>query len=235
MNLFNRSISPFFVITAIFGVFLIGCLDAPGYPDTLQPVEAITVMVKQKDNSYSTLLKVNPSDSATIKASVSPEKYQDDLTYEWFFSSDGKDSLLISAQQYKFYPTRLAESIPNKLIVSDRDGNHQSFEFTVIVNTPPKLLPLTIPDNGDTLYGSVESAFLFEWVSMDMDFNNGDTVFHTLEIDGKAYDVGILQQVKQSGFNAGEHKFRIIVRDLYGDMDSLSYKKFYVVDTLEAK
>ena len=62
-----------------------------------------------------------------------------------------------------------------------------------------------------------------------------DTLFHILEIDGKQYDVGTLLEVKQSGFKAGKHKFRIIVRDLYGDTDTLSYKDFYVVDTLEAK
>jgi hypothetical protein len=70
---------------------------------------------------------------------------------------------------------------------------------------------------------------------MDMHINNGDSLFHILEIDGKPYDVGTLQQVKQSGFKAGEHKFRIIVNDLYGDSDTLAYKKFFVVDTLEAK
>ena len=76
---------------------------------------------------------------------------------------------------------------------------------------------------------------MFEWYSLDKDLSNGDTLFHILEIDGKQYDVGTLLQVKQSGFKAGEHSFRIIVHDLYGDADTLAPKKFYVVDTLEAK
>jgi hypothetical protein len=68
-----------------------------------------------------------------------------------------------------------------------------------------------------------------------MDLSNGDSLFHILEIDGIRYDVGTLLQVKQSGFKAGKHKFRIVVQDLYGDTDSLAYRHFYVVDTLEAK
>ena len=68
-----------------------------------------------------------------------------------------------------------------------------------------------------------------------MDLANGDSLFHILEIDSTQYDVGTLMQVKPSGFKAGKHSFRIIVRDLYGDSDTIAYKSFYVVDTLEAK
>ena len=99
----------------------------------------------------------------------------------------------------------------------------------------PTPVPTKNPASGDTLYGSPESAFLFEWYSIDVDIDNGDSLFHILEIDDKAYDVGTLLQVKQSGFNAGEHKFRVIVRDLYGDSDTLAYKNFHVIDTLGAK
>jgi hypothetical protein len=60
-------------------------------------------------------------------------------------------------------------------------------------------------------------------------------LFHILEIDGNQYNVGTLLEVKQSGLKAGKHKFRIIVRDLYGDTDTLPYKNFYVVDTLEVQ
>ena len=235
MNLFNRSNLPFFVIATFLGVIFTGCLDAPGYPHALQPVESISIMVQQKTDSYSTQLKVNPSDTATIKASVTPEKFQDDISFEWFYTNDGKDSLLSRESVYSFYPSKNEGAIPNKLIAMDNDGNQQIYDFTIAINTPPELSESTIPADGDTLYGSEFSAFLFEWYSFDRDFSSGDTLFHILEIDDKKYDVGTLLQVKQSGFKAGEHKFRIIVNDIYGDAETSTYRNFYVVDTLEAK
>lgn len=235
MNLFNRSILPFLTAAMFFGLFLVGCLDAPDYPEAFTPINSISILVKQKGDSFSTQLKVHPSDSAIIKAKVIPEKYQNDLTFKWFYSSDRKDSLLGHNAEYSFYAAKTGTTIPNKLIISDKEGNKDSLEFNVIINSPPVLSDSTIPTNGDTLYGSQNSAFLFAWYSIDMDLYNGDTLFHILEIDGKPFDVGTLLQVKQSGLNAGEHKFRIIVQDLYGDTDTLAYKSFYVMDTLEAK
>lgn len=235
MNLFYRSILPLLAFFAFFGILLAGCLDAPSDPQEPQTVESISIMVKQKNNSFSTILKVNPSDSATIEASVTPEKFRDELAFEWFYSNENKDSLLKNGKNYSFYPNRSEGSCPNKLIVTDQEGNQKTFDFEIVINSPPVLSDSTKPANGEKLYGSPESAFLFEWYSLDMDLSNGDTLFHILEIDGKQYDVGTLLQVKQSGFKAGEHSFRIIVRDLYGDADTLAPKKFYVVDTLEAK
>lgn len=235
MNLSYRSILPILVFFTLFGAFLAGCLDAPNAPSEPQIVESISIMVKQNNNSFSTVLKVHPSDSAAITAKATPEKIQDDISFNWFYSSNNKDSLLMSGRTYTFYPNRSGEGLPNKLTVSDKEGNKKTYEFTIVINTPPEIAKTTIPANGDTLYGSVNSAFLFEWYSGDMDLANNDTLFHILEIDGTQYDVGTLSQVKQSGFKAGEHSFRIIVRDLYGDADSLALKKFYVIDTLEAK
>lgn len=235
MNLFYRSILPLFVFFSFFGVFLAGCLDAPEFPDDLQPIDSISIMVQQKDSTFSTILKVYPSDSATIKVAVTPEKIENDLKYEWYYSSNDKDELLTCGKEYSFYPNHFNDSIPNKLIIKDKEGNKQAINFTIVINTPPVLSDSTIPANGDTLYGSKESAFLFAWYSLDNDFVYSDTLFHTLQIDDKFYDVGTLLQVKQSGLKAGEHKFRIIVCDLYGDTDTLAFKKFYVIDTLEAK
>ena len=235
MNLFNRSILPFLMAATFFGLFLIGCLDAPDYPEAFTPVESIRILVKQKGDSFSTQLKVHPSDSATIKVKVFPEKYHNDLTFEWFYSTDKKDSLLERGAEYSFYPTKDKKNIPNKLISTDREGNKDSQVFTVIINSPPVLSDSTIPANGDTLYGSAKSVFLFAWYSLDMDLLNGDTLFHTIDIDGKKFDVGTLLQVKQSGLSTGKHKFRVIVHDLYGDTDTLAYKEFFVIDTLEAK
>ena len=233
MNLFNRSILPFLMTASFLGLFLVGCLDAPDYTDSLKPVESIRVLVQQNGETYSTLLKVHPSDPATLYAEVSPEKYQEDLVFEWYHSCNGKDSLLDRGSSYSFYPSN--DSLPNKLIAFDGEGNCQTQEFTIVVNSIPILSDTTIPANGDTLYGTTASAFLFSWYSIDWDLNNNDTLFHTLDIDGKEFDVGTLLEVKQSGMSAGVHKFRVIVRDLYGDADTIAYKKFYVIDTLEAK
>ena len=235
MNLFSRSILPFLMAVTFFGLFLVGCLDAPDYPEAFTPVESIRILVKQKGDSSSTQLKIHPSDSATINAEVAPEKFQNDLKFEWFYSSNEKDSLLYSGANYTFYPTKDKKNIPNKLTVTDKEGNKDSQEFTVIINSLPVLSDSTIPAHGDTLYGSAKSVFLFAWYSIDTDMLNGDTLFHTLDIDGREFDVGTLLQVKQSGLATGEHKFRIIVHDLYGDADTLAYKSFFVIDTLEAK
>ena len=235
MNLFNRSILPFLMAATFFGMFLVGCLDAPDYPHALQPVESVTVKIKQNGSSFSTQLKVHPSDSATIKAEALPKAYQKDLTFEWFHTNDEKDSLLSRGESYTFYPNVTNGSIPNKLKAIDKEGNQQIQEFSIVINSIPVLSDSTIPANGDTLYGSPHSAFLFAWYSIDIDLVNGDSLFHILEIDDKNYDVGTLLEVKQSGFKPGKHKFRIIVHDLYGDADTLPYKKFYVVDTLEVQ
>jgi hypothetical protein len=222
------------VAFTFFGVFLAGCLDAPDYPKALQPVDYIEIMVKQKDD-FSTTLKVYPSDSACIKAKVYPQKYQNDLAYEWYYSNEGKDSLLTRNPEYSFYPNKSRTSIPNKLIVIDEEGNQNTFDFTIIINSPPVLSDSTIPVNKDTIYATKNSAILFEWYSFDMDLSNGDTLFHILEIDGMQYDVGTITQVKQAGLESGSHSYRIIVYDLYGDADTLSNKTFFLVDTLEAK
>ncbi len=235
MNLFYRSISPLFVVASFLALFFASCLDAPDYPDSPKSVESINIKIQQKNDSFETVLKVHPSDSATIKAYVTPENFTEDLSFEWFYTTVNKDSLLHRGTSYTFYANRSGDGLPNKLFVSDKEGNNQTYDFSIIINTPPVLSDSTTPANGAKLYGSETSAFLFEWYSQDMDLNNGDTLFHILEIDGKQYDVGTLLQVKQSGFKAGEHTFRIIVRDLYGDADTLAPKKFYVIDTLEAK
>ena len=235
MNLFNRSILPFFIVAFFLGAFLAGCLDAPDYPESFTPIDSIRIQVKQKNGSYSSQLKVHPSDSATIKAAVVPEKYQNDLKFEWFCSNAQKDSLLGRGAEFSFFATKGSTKIPNKLTITDSEGNKESQAFTVIINSAPVLSDSTTPSSGDTLFGTPNSAFLFTWYSMDMDLYSGDTLFHTLDIDGKEFDVGILLQVKQSGLKPGEHKFRIIVHDLYGDSDTLAYKNFFVIDTLEAK
>lgn len=235
MNLFNRSIFPFFIVAFFLSAFLAGCLDAPDYPESFTPIESISILVKQKNGSYSSQLKVHPSDSATIKATVVPEKYQNDLKFEWFFSNVKKDSLLGRGAEFSFFATKGSTIIPNKLTITDSEGNKESQIFTVIINSTPVLSDSTIPSKGDTLFGSKNSAFLFAWNSVDMDLYRGDTLFHILDIDGQEFDVGILLQVKQSGLKPGKHKFRIIVHDLYGDSDTLAYKSFFVIDTLEAK
>ena len=90
MNLFNRTILPFLLAITFFGLFLAGCLDAPNDPEDLQPVDAVSIMIKQHDSDYSSTLKVNPSDSATIRVSVVPKKIENDLTYEWYYENEGK-------------------------------------------------------------------------------------------------------------------------------------------------
>ena len=127
----------------------------------------------------------------------------------------------------------IGKYIPNRLVVSDAESNSIEQKFTVIVNAPPQFSPLTEPADGDTLYGNAQTPFTFKWSATDNDAS--DKLQYYLEIDGIPYDVGEINQVMQSGLVAGEHTFKLTVVDSYGDMDTLSTRQFFVLDTLGAK
>lgn len=212
----------------VLGALLAACLDVPHEPSASSKVYDVKVNVSHNGIVDYSCLKINANDTASIVATTVPSKYQDELHYDWY-----REGELINSGRVLPLPKILYYLIPDSLVVSDDEGNSISRKFEVIVNTPPKIDAKTRPADGDTLYGDNSTAFTFSWFTSDPDRNDGLT--HILEIDGTSYQVGELEEVKQSGFEPGLHEFRIIAKDSRGDSDSLPVQTFYVVDTLEAK
>lgn len=213
-----------------------GCLDIPHSPKTSQGVERINVYVSQKGVQDSSVLKIHPGDTATLKVYVYPRQYKKDLTFEWLNKSLFEDSPEIMSlgegTEFKIPPYTSPSLIPSVLRASDKQGNSMNISFNVIMNSPPTMNTNTKPAQGDTLYGNSSTAFLFAWGAMDPDLLYDDNLSFTLIIDKKTYHVGNLTSIQQSGFSEGEHSFKIIVTDMYNDSDTLKSRNFFVIDTL---
>lgn len=205
---------------------LAGCLDIPDSPDPPNTDFHISVYVTQKGQNDSTLLKIHPEKPATLIAQIHPKELEPELKFCWY-----RDSLLGETSSYRISPDPEDSSIPNKLVVKDREGNSVSVKFKITVNSVPEFYPDFSPAQGDTLYGTRSTPFTFSWNAEDREDVN---LSYTLELDTTAYPVGSLKKIQQSGLEPGIHIFRVIAKDSEGDMDSLPFVKFYVVDTLEA-
>lgn len=237
MSLFdknNRSLLNI-CLTLVAGSFFAGCLDIPETVSDSHKIVKIDVLVKQFGETSPEPLKLNSSEKAELIAEVIPSNEEDEVKYYWY----SEDELLDSGKTYAVSTNFMASSfiskkfIPDKLVVEDREGSTLEKEFTVIVNTPPRLSKKTIPADGDTLFGNSQTPFIFSWLSTDND--EDEQLQNVLEIDGTRYQVGELNQVLQSGFSEGSHSFRILVEDNLGDKDSLPMQEFFVIDTLEGK
>lgn len=237
MSLFdknNRSLLNI-CLTLVAGSFFAGCLDIPETVSDSHKIVKIDVLVKQFGETSPEPLKLNSSEKAELIAEVIPSNEEDEVKYYWY----SEDELLDSGKTYAVSTNFMASSfiskkfIPDKLVVEDREGSTLEKEFTVIVNTPPRLSKKTIPADGDTLFGNSQTPFIFSWLSIDND--EDEQLQNVLEIDGTRYQVGELNQVLQSGFSEGSHSFRILVEDNLGDKDSLPMQEFFVIDTLEGK
>lgn len=220
-----------FCIVGLLSFILFGCLDIPTKPNTSAKIERINVYVEQVNSKDSTLLKINPNDSAKLHVDVYPRQYKNDLSFEWYIDENvlGKES------SYKIKKNIKNDSIPNKVSVTDSEGNRREISFSIIQNTPPSIDSDAIPASGDTLYGNSKTAFLFQWNTNDEDYQKGDRISHTLIIDDKAYSVGALESIRQSGFTEGKHHFKVIATDSYGDSDTLKTHTFYVLTDTEEK
>jgi hypothetical protein len=217
---------------ALFAVLSAGCLDIPDSPNQSREIESISVYILQKDIKDSTVLRVHPNDSATLKVNVFPRQYKDELTFEWLY-----DSRVIGHEsEYDIAPSSPANKIPNSLRISDPLGSQQTIPLDIVVNTVPRMDSIVEPLDGDTLYGNKNSSFLFKWQATDIDVINGsDKLAFTLVIDSTRYSLGPINSVRQSGFQPGKHTIYVVVRDSFGDKDSLAPQSFYVQDTLGGK
>ena len=220
-----------FAACAVF----VACLDIPDAPDNSGKIQSVEIQVDQFGKRKSTPLKILSSDSAILVAAVSPDTYKNNVRYYWYNDT----TLIDSGRKITISPDLMLSDfisdnfVPNRLTIIDNEGNQIEKDFHIDVNAAPRLSTKTIPADGDTLYGNTNTAFTFAWLVYDD--SETDTLQSILEIDGISYHVGELNQVQQSGFSMGKHTFRILVQDSYGDMDSLPYRKFYVVDNLEGK
>lgn len=216
-----------------FALFaLLGCLDVPGDPNTERELDHVEIVVLQAGKEDSTLLKIRPSDSSIVRASVYPRQYKNVLTFQWSRQTRDTTYDLGEGQDYTIYANAGKNTIPNTLKVIDEVGNSIQKDFSITVNMEPVMEETTIPAMDDTLYGNTHTAILFKWRSYDNDSFDEDKLQHSLIIDGVSYPVGKLTEIRQSGFDEGEHTFQVIVFDTFGDSDTLAPTTFYVVDTL---
>lgn len=218
-----------FVVVALA---LLGCLDLPDAPNESQYVERVDVFLFQEGNQDSTLLKIRPNDSAVIKASVYPMQFKNSLTFRWLYCIGDSTTVIGDSLTYTIPSSPKIHDIPNALEVADGVGNTIRKDFKVSVNMAPALHSTTIPANGATLYGNKHTSILFKWKSYDTDSFDENKLEHTLVIDGVEYPVGRLEEIMQSGFGEGEHTFQIMVKDSFGDADTLPVYRFYMLDTL---
>ena len=241
MSLFGKSIQRVFCFYgnltgfALLGVCLGACSDIPDLPDSSSKIQDFEVYVHQSGENTFDPLKINSNDSATLVVHVVPDAYQDNVRYYWYNDED----LLDSGRSYPVStvmtasPFTVQNFIPDHVKIIDNEGNWLEKQITVIVNAPPEISDTTIPADGDTLYGNSHTPFLFTWYTWDRD--EDDRIFSTIEIDGKSYTLGELDNIRQSGLGEGKHIFRVIVEDSRGDRDSIPARTFFVLDTLEGK
>lgn len=211
-------------IALTLGGLFVACLDIPATPDTERKIESIKVHVLQNGSVDSTLLKINPNDSATMVAVVRPDSLEEDLQFYWLGDDD---NLMGSGKEYPI-PLEESNNPPKALLVKDKEGNTRTISISTITNTAPTLGKGTVPMDDDTLVATNDAPILFQWTSTD---SRDDELTHILQIDKESYNVGPLTKIYQSGFTPGEHKFRVIVTDSYGDSDTLSsWVQFFVKD-----
>ncbi|MBR2212564.1 MAG: hypothetical protein IJ896_14140 [Fibrobacter sp.] len=216
------------LLSAVTAAFLLcACLDIPDSPEPKNSASYVTVYAIQEDKADSASLKIHPESPATLKAEVYPKDLEPELKFAWY-----RDSLLGNGTNFSIPAYAEEESIPNKLVVKDGEGNTATVNFEITVNSPPTFTEDFSPAQGDTLYGTPRTSFAFSWKAFDSEDRSLDYV---LELDTAHYYVGALEKIQQSGLQSGTHVFRVIVKDSEGDTDTLPLVKFYVVDTLEAK
>jgi len=221
----SRILSSLAMLSA--GIVLSACFEIPSKPKEDQHVNSISVYVQQDGVIDSTLLKIHPQDAADISVAVHPDKYSEELEFSWYREDKGsKGTRLGDGTKYHIKKNASANSLPNKLVATDAEGNSLVSYFDIIINSPPKIDSIIKPQPSDTLYGNEKTSFLFEWLSHDQD---NEEFSHTIQIDGVPYAVGDFFSIRQSGFEKGEHTFQVIVIDNYGDSDSSAVINFFVM------
>lgn len=202
-------------------LFYTACLETLENPEYSKNGLEVSVCIMQNGNSCSYTLQATPADSFELKAVTTPEELEDSLDYYWV----KKKTVLSTKKAF----TTDTSSVPDSLIAKDKNGNSLTVALDFIFDTTPELDSITVPRDSDTLYGNESTAFTFSFHAEDKD--KGDTLFYTFEADSTSFYAGTFTSIIQSGFSPGKHKFRIIVKDILGLSDTLSYRTFFVKDT----
>lgn len=222
-------------VFAVAALALLGCLDVPDEPAEGIYLERLDIFVFQDGTADSTLLKIRPTDSSTVKVSTYPRQLKNSLSCRWLLVKKDSSFTIGEGFEYIIPANTKSNEIPNAIEVTDEVGNTVRKDFAISVNMPPQLEPETTPADGDTLYGNENFSVRFKWRSSDSDSFDENRLEHTLVIDNISYSVGNLTELQQSGFSEGRHSFSIIVKDSFGDADTLPAQTFYMVDTLGGK
>lgn len=204
------------------GGLFVACLDTPSDPDTSGRVESIKVHIVQNDKVDSTTLKINPRESATLVAAVYPSEAIDNLDFFWYYD----ETILGIGKTFSVSPDE-DYVIPNALLVADAENNTKKVEFNVIRKSAPSLGMETIPHEGDVIEADEFAPIQFHWSAKN---SSKEKLTFILEIDKTQYNVGSLTRVSQSGLSVGDHSFRVIVFDTYGDSDTLKWVNFTITD-----
>lgn len=216
-----------FSVCAALGIctVLTACLDIPDAPDGSNKATEIIITVYQDEEDVSTHLKINTGKSATIKGAVKPTVPEEEITFTWYLD---KEWLGEGATFLCQYPG--IDDIPNRLVVSDREGNSLEKSFSITINASPKIYSNILPADSSEFHINFHQSVTFKWYSNDAD---DDVLENQLVIDEQIYNVGPLTQVSQSGFSPGRHTFYIIVKDSKGDTDKSQERTFFVYDPVE--
>lgn len=215
----RNSFALFFAM--LFSGFLSSCLTAPDTPGTSVFPLKTSLFLFQDGQQDSSKLLAFPDSSFVLKVKITPDSVKKHLSLAWVANRDtlGRaDSILIRSH---------TAPIPEFLILADAEKNTIRVPVEILFNSPPRMLPETVPAEGDTLYGNKNTALYFSWNAADADAE--DTLSYFIEIDSTVYAAGHSAAIQQSGFSFGKHEFRIWVTDSSGDSDTLSAQTFYFV------
>ena len=208
------------------GAWFASCAEIPGTPSLQGKATEIAVYVLQRNNEDSTILKINATESATLKAQVRPDNHESELTFFWY----DEDDFLLGDGSTFFIENPIIDDIPSRVVAKDKEGNTLEKALVFNTNTPPRVGSTFYPEDGEIFTISKYQTVTFKWYYTDLD---DDSVECFLYIDDQVYNVGALTQVAQSGFTPGNHKFHIEVVDSYGDKSSTPERSFTVKDSTE--
>lgn len=223
----KKSIYTFLTLCISFWVcgMLVACLDIPSKPSSSGKVTSLKVYNVQNGIKDSTDFHINAKDTAIFIAQVFPDKYEDRLEYTWFHDNDE----LHYGKTFKDF-FELEEDTPNRVVVTDRQGNSIEKTFHFILNTPPSLSSRIYPANNSEFLVDETQVIEFQWFVEDSD---NDMVTSILTIDNQVYDLGNLTSIAQSGFSPGPHTFSIEIFDPYGGNAKSSVYHFNVINPEE--
>lgn len=197
---------------------LSACLETPSDYQGQATLQTVDILLVHENGDTSSTLQVPAGESFTLVAKVYPYQLQEELSFRWFENSEN----IFSGMAFHY---ENSTAIPDSLSICDKAGNNVGTKFVVLQNTPPKVIEISEPVEGDTLAGFNNAAYHFAWQGQDID---NDTIYYSIELDGILSPAGIWNEVEQGAIGPGKHSLRIIAYDKYGNSDTSQVRTFYV-------